>query len=216
MDFPSNSHNVLGELKAPKAEKPPKDVQKVVVGEVVQRKKPLGRRMKAIFFGGEFKGATKYVVADVLIPAFRNMIVDATSKGVERVVYPDSPRRRYDSIRPPRVSYNSPYDRYSQQERGRSRVMLPDQPPRDVPSSNRRQDSGEIIFVSRDEADRVAERLTDIVDKYEVASVADLHGLVGLPANYVDNKWGWSSLRGVDIRQVREGFLLDLPPVEPI
>jgi hypothetical protein len=92
--------------------------------------------------------------------------------------------------------------------------MLPDQPPYAPP--RRRQDVGEIILISRDEAELVIERLTDIIDKYEVASVADLHDLVGLPTTYVDNKWGWSVLNSVGVRQIREGFLIDLPPVEPI
>lgn len=210
MEFPGNSHNLGNEQKPLKDEKPKKDIQKVVSGEVVQRKTPLGRRFKNLFFGGEFKGAMKYITHDVLLPAFRNMLVDTTTKGVERVVYGETYSRRRPEIGRPRVSYNAPVERFRDP---RSRAMLPDQPPY---SSRRRQDVGEIILISRDEAEVVLERLTDIIDKYDVASVADLHDLVGLPTTYVDNKWGWSILRGVDIRQVREGFLLDLPPVEPL
>lgn len=207
-EFPSNSKNPLGDLKAPNIEKPPKDIQKVVSGEVVQRKKPLRRRLKELFFGGEFKGATKYISGDVLLPAFKNMVVDAGKGFIERIVYGDAPRRRYEAGRP-RVSYNTPVDRGYSRPRG----MLPDQPPH---VARRRQDVGEIILVSRDEAELVVERLTDIIDKYEVASIADLHDLVGLPTTYVDNKWGWTSLRGADIRQVRDGWVIDLPSVEPV
>ena len=206
MEFPGNSHNVTGE---PKEAKPKKDIQKVVTVDAVQRPKSLGRRFKDLFVRGEFKGASRYIATDVLLPALKNMIVDATSKGVERVIYGDAgPRRRYEPNRP-RVSYNSPVDRYS-----RGRTMLPDQPPYVTP--RRRQDVGEVILVSRDDAELVIERLTDIIDKYDVASVADLHDLAGLPTTYVDNKWGWSTLNNVGIRQIREGFLIDLPQVEPI
>ena len=208
--FPGNAHNQSEDPRIPK-ETPKKDIQKVVSGDVVQRKTPLGRRFKNLFFGGEFKGAIKYISNDVLLPALRNMLVDTTTKGVERVVYGESYSRRRPEIGRPRVSYDrlsSPVDRYS-----RSRAMLPDQPPHSV---RRRQDVGEIILVSRDEAEIVVERLSDIIDKYEVVSIADLHDLVGLPTTYVDNKWGWSSIKGVDIRQIREGYLLDLPPVEPL
>ena len=208
--FPSNAHNQTGDPKTPKEEKPKKDIQKVVSTEVVQRKTPLGRRFKNLFFGGEFKGAMKYITNDVLLPALRNMLVDTTTKGVERVVYGESYSRRRPELGRPRISYDrlsSPIGRDSR------RAMLPDQPPY---SSRRRQDIGEIILVSRSEAEIVVERLTDIIDKYEVVSIADLHDLVGLPTTYVDNKWGWSSMKGVDIRQIREGYLLDLPPVEPL
>jgi hypothetical protein len=208
MEFPGNSHNPTG----PNPPKEEKHIEKVVAGEVVQRKTPLGRRFKNLFFGGEFKGAMKYLSNDVLLPALRNMLVDTTTKGVERVVYGESYSRRRPEIGRPRVSYDrlsAPSDRY-----GSRRAMLPDQPP--FASSRRKQDVGEIILNSRDDAEIVAERLADIIDKYDVASVADFHELVGLPSSYVDNKWGWSSMKGVDIRQIREGYLLDLPPVEPL
>lgn len=206
MDFPSNSHK----SKEEKPEKPKKDIQKVVTGEVVQKAPSVGRKFKAIFFGGEFKSAARFIMGEVLLPAFKNMVVDATSKGVERMVYGDtSPRRRnapYDMGRP-LVSYNRMSDR------GR-RATLPDQPP--LGGLSRRHTSGDIILVSRDEAELVLERLHDVLDQYEVAAVADLHELVGLPSSYVDNKWGWTRLTGADVRQVREGYLLVLPPVEPI
>jgi hypothetical protein len=170
-NFPGNSHsNPLGD-KSPKKERPKKDeIEKVVSTEVIQRKKSLGRRFKNIFIGGEFKGALRYITGDVLLPALRNMVVDATTKGIERVIYGDQPRRRFEPGRP-RVSYNSPVDRYA---RGSSRAMLPDQPPH-ATSRGRRETVGEIIIHSRDEAEVVLERLADIIEKYDVASIADLH-----------------------------------------
>ena len=209
MEFPSNSHNLVGQKPA-KAEAPPKIVEKVVSGEVRQRQKSMGRRFKTLLFGGEAKNAVGYVIGDVLLPAFKNMVVDATSKGMERVVYGDSaPRRRPNESRGPRVSYNTPVSRYGSNRPG----MLPDQPPL---SRTPRREANEIILSTRNEASTVLERLCDIVDKYDVASVADLHDLVGLPTTYVDNKWGWTALVDSDIQQIREGFLLNLPPVEPI
>lgn len=207
MDFPGNSHKDKENKEPIKKEK----IEKVVTGEVVQKKKPLGERLKGIFFDGEFKNATRYITYEVLIPAFKNMVVDATSKGVERVIYGESTssRRRYDQPRP-RVSYNNPVDRYSSRYRP---GILPDQPP--LPS-RRSHGISDIVIISREEAELVIERLNDIVDKYDVASVADLYDLVGLPSSYVDNKWGWTSLAYANIRQIREGFLIDLPPVEPI
>lgn len=207
-EFPSNSHNVLGSKKA-KEEKPEK-MEKITTGVVIQKPKSLGRKFKELFVGGEGRGAARYVVGDVLLPAFKNMVVDATSKGVERLIYGDSgPRRRMDYGRP-RISYHQPIDRGYPRGRG---AILPDQPPR---GPSRRPDAGEIILVSRDEAELVLERMIDVIDKFDFVSVADLHELVGLPATYVDNKWGWQSLQYSDIRQIREGFLLNLPSPEPI
>lgn len=214
MEFPGNSQNPLGDNKPPKAELPKKDIQKVVTVDAVQRKKPLGRRFKELFFGGDAKSSVKYVVTDVLIPALKNMVVDAGTEGLKRSVYGESYLRRRHEVGRPRVSYNAMdrfapplVDRYS-----RRPTMLPDQPPH----MSRRRDSEELILHSREEAETVIERLSDIIDKYDVVTIADLHDLVGLPTTYVDNKWGWSVLKYATVRQVHEGYLLDLPPVEPI
>jgi len=74
----------------------------------------------------------------------------------------------------------------------------------------------QIYLVSRDEADLVVERMLDILDKYDVVSVADLNDLLGLPTSPIDNKWGWAILGRVEIRQTRDGYLIDLPAPEPI
>ena len=209
-DFPANSHNVLGPPKEKKEKPEKKEVEKVVVGEVIQKPRSIGRKFKDIFVGGEFRNASTYVATDVILPAIKNAIVDATSKGVERLIYGDTGPSRRPREYTGRTSYNRPVDR------GYSRPgILPDQPPR---SQARRRTGGmsEIILVSREEAELVVERLSDIIDMYDAASVADLHDLVGLPTTYIDNKWGWTSLQYADVKQVREGFLIDLPAVEPL
>jgi hypothetical protein len=210
-DFPANSHNVLGPAKQ-KQEKPEKkEVEKVVVGEVIQKPRSIGRKFKDIFVGGQFRDASTFVGRDVIIPAIKNVIVDSMNKGTERIVYGDTGPSRRPREYPGRTSYNRPIERGY----GRHPAMLPDQPPR---NQARRRTGGmsEIIVVSRDEAELVVERLSDIIDMYDAASVADLHDLVGLPTTYIDNKWGWTSLQYADVKQVREGYLIDLPAVEPL
>jgi hypothetical protein len=205
MDFPPNSHKSKEEQNPEKK----KELTKIVSGEVVTKKKPLKQRIKAIFVGGEFKNAAAYIAIDVLIPAARNMVVDATTKGIERLIYGESLQRsRQNDYNRSRVSYNSPIDRNRQ--RG---VMLPDQPPYHGRSS---RNSNEIIVNSRKDAELVLSTIADIIETYDVASVADLNELVGLPSTHIDNKWGWTSIRHADLRQVREGWLIDLPPAKPI
>lgn len=207
-NFPGNSKNPIGDNKPPK---PEKVIETVVTTPAVIRQKSFGRQLKGIFQGSRFKAAANYVVNEVLVPAFLNMFVDSVSRGAERFAYGDAPRRRYETGRP-RVRYDSPPERYS---RPANRGMLPDQPPLSgVP--RRRQDIGDIVIYSREEAERVIERLNDIIDQYDVATVGDLHSLVELPSTYVDEKWGWRVLNYASVRQIREGFLLDLPPVEPL
>lgn len=204
VDYQGNSHK--GKEKAIAREE--KKIEKVVTGEVIKQKRSFGQKFKAVFFGGEFRSASKYIAADVLFPAIRNLIVDATTKGVERVVYGESAaqRRRTPSYGS-RIQYNNPIRR--------ERAYLPDQPSHSLLRQARR-DTNDLVLASREEAGLVLERLIDIVDKYGVASLADLYDLTGLPSSHIDNKWGWTYLNNTEIRQVRDGYLLDLPPTEEI
>lgn len=209
MDYQGNTD------KSKEEKKPEKQIEKVVTGEVVQKPKTIGRKFKEIFFGGDLRTASRYIAGDVLLPALRNLIVDMTSKGIERVVYGESGvRRRGPAEYRPRVSYNTSYNNpiYRDPRDPRlTRPLLPDQPHRQV-----RKESVDLILASKEEAERVVEQLIDIIDKYEVASWADLCELVGWPSSHVDNKWGWTYLTNVDIRQTRDGYLIDLPTMEAI
>lgn len=179
--------------------------------EVIVRKKPLGKRFKEIFFGGDGHSVIRYIAADVLLPAARNLVVDATTEGVKRMMYGESHSTSRQGIPyAGRTSYNRAPIRNVDP---RTDPRLPRQGPRPQPS---RQRETEIILSSREGAERVLEGLTDILDSYEVVSVADLHDLMNLPVAHIDNKWGWTYLGGVEILQVREGWLLNLPPTEPI
>lgn len=175
----------------------------------ILRKKGIGRKLKDIFFGGNFRSAGQYVMAEVALPAIRNMIVDTTTKGIERVVMPNSvaARSRSNNNYGPRIQYNNPISRQTS-------VMLPGQPP--YLSRNARQDFGDIILSTREECEMVLEQLGDIIDKFKTASKQDLMVLLNQPTQYTDMKWGWAFLGNAEIIQVREGWLLDLPPMEPL
>lgn len=192
--------------------KPEKNVEKVITGEVITREPSFGKKFKGVFFGGEFKNSMKYIAADVLLPAFRNLIVDATTKGMERIVFGESSYHRRRPEFRSRVQYNSPVMR--QLRDPRERAYLPDQPP--YPYRTARREAHEVILSSREEAEKVLEALIDIVEKYEVASLADLLELCGQPSAHTDNKWGWAYLHNAEIRQIRDGYLLELPTMEPI
>lgn len=209
MEFPGNSHTQK-ETAAP----PEKNLEKVVSGAVIKKSKPLGRKFKDIFFGGDIRHVARYIAADVMLPAIRNMIVDTTTEGIRRTVYGESSRSRPRTISDyrPRVSYNTPANRIGRDPREAG--YLPDQPPLSLRSQP--HDVGQLILSSREEAELVLERLRDVIDTYGIVSVADLYDLLGLPTTHVDNKFGWTSLVNVDIRQDRQGYILELPATEPI
>lgn len=180
--------------------------EKVVVGDVVVQKKTLGKKFRETFIEVDLHSVLRYITVDVLIPAAKNMFVEASTKGVERLIYGDTASvRRTNVLGAQKVSYNRPVTRGYRHDTRMVRSQIPTNPFR-----------SDLILADRDEAELVLERMNDIIDAYDVASVADLNELVGLQTSPLDNKWGWLYLGEARIRQTREGFLLDLPSAEPI
>lgn len=210
MDYSSNSHRDKKTSKDVETEKV--KVEKVVEGEVVIKKPSLGTKIKDLFVNADAKGVLIYVGMEVLLPAARNAIVDGATKGIERMVYGDSPRRPTYGAGP-RVTYNRPVDRGYRPDRPYPNAINTRAYP--VPSAGRRS-SEEIVLASREEAELVLERMGDILDMYNVVQMSDMKELIGIATTHVDNKWGWDNLSDARVRQIREGYLLDLPPANPI
>ena len=209
MDYQGNSNKdkrVSEKIAVPARE--PKE--KVVTGSVIVKEKGLGTRFKGIFFGGDFDTAARYVAAEVLLPALRNLLVDVVSKGADRLIYGDSGPRRRGAITTsytPRVQYNNPAARTA---------YLPDQAPIRKWEERGTKSAAGWIVSSKADADLIAERVVDIVDSYEVVSLADVLEMLGLPSTPIDNKWGWARLPNIDIKQVREGWEISFPPMEEL
>jgi hypothetical protein len=199
-EFPPNSK------KATSPEE--KHIERVTSSDAIRRKKPLGKKFVETFFGADLKSVTNYVITEVLVPAAKDMAVEAGSQGLERFIFGDtSPRRR--------STRNSPqghiaYNRMNQQAR-----------PSERPGIGRprtgRIEFDEIIVPSRAEGQEVLSRMYDILSRYESVTVSDLYELVGLRASHTDLKWGWTELHGASVDRLRDGnFLLDLPTPEAL
>lgn len=204
-EFPSNSKSTS--KQTPRAKDETAKVEKVVTGTVVSRKKPLGRRLKETFVGGDAKGVGEYVVVDVLVPAAKDMIVDGFTQFIERMFYQESRSTlRYGSRY--RAGGHTPYNRMSEPRR------------REDPRRDRRaramHNFDEFILETRAEASEVLDRLHARIDKYGAATVADLYDMLGETGSYTDVKYGWTDLMGSGISRADGGFLLDLPRPEPL
>lgn len=187
-----------------------KNIKRVTSGEPIRRKKSLGKQFKETFVAGDVKTAVRYGVFEVLLPAARDMIVDVTTQGIEKLIFGDSRRSR--GVTPPAsgpTGYVS-YNRYAMGSRQSS-------PQRAMSRRARsRHDFDEIVLESRVETEEVLDNLYQIVSQYGAVSVMDLYELVGLSSSHTDNKWGWTDLRGAGVTRVRGGFLLDLPEPQPL
>ena len=197
-DFPANSQ---------KAKKDEKIVIKVAEGELIEEKPGFLKLFKNIFSGENLHGVFTYILEGVIAPAFKNMIYDAGTKGLERAMWGEDSGRGAPSSTGV-VNYSAISTRgakpYVSSYRGGY-------------SSPKSQSAGIYRLASRVEAEEVLHNLKTLIHQYGHASVADYYEMVGKTGTYTDNKWGWTTLNHARIdRAPGGGYVLTLPKATPI
>lgn len=209
-NYPSNSHK----KKDPADKAEPKKIEKVITGEVVRRKKSLSKRFTETFVGGDTRGVGAYILFDVMIPAAKDMMADATSQGVERMLFGEVQSRGHS--RRGRSNGHIAYNRMTGND-PRGRAGRADEPRSMSRKSRATHDFDEVILDSRVEADEVIERLYDLISQFDEATVEDFYELVGISSSFTDRKWGWMSMQDASVTRTRGGgYLLNLPRPEPL
>lgn len=211
-EFPSNSIN------KPKAKaKAEKKIEPVVSGPVVRRKMPVGRRFKEYFFGGQdARGVWQYVFHDVMVPAAKDLIVDAGQTALERTFYPDSrgPSRRSGGGMP----QNSPFGKVNYQSVSKAvtkaNSAASSRPISDHARANFKFD--EIVLPTRADADAVLAGMFELLSAYDVVSVSDFYQLTNVDTLFTDEKYGWTNLGGARVQRDRGQYILNLPRPELI
>lgn len=206
VNYPSNSRSGKVKAEAEAQEKNQTEARErpepVVTGNVVRRKRSLGGKVLQTFIVEDSESIIGYIVAQVLVPAAKNMIYDAFSQGVQRALFGG------DSRPSSSVGARSGYTSYS-------KVSAQPRKPL-TPQERAKHDFSDLIIGSRGEAEDVLDSLRNLVNQFQFASVQDLYDLVGLTGDFTDNKWGWDDLRSASIRLVHGGYLIDLPRTQPL
>lgn len=192
----------------------PKRVERVTSdGAVRRRKQPLGRQFRQVFFQGEEpRMAMGYMVEHAVVPALKEMTLDAVTSLFERMIYGNTRSNR----RSAPTSGPLGYVAYNRMQRG------PEPPTARAPTqlsrpSRMRHAFDEIVINTRPEAEEVLDRMFDLISRYDAATVADLYELTGISSSHADHKWGWEDLRGSNVGRVRGGgYLLELPEPTPL
>lgn len=210
-NFPSNSR-AIKPSEDPPAEKITK---RVVTGKVTRRKKSLNTRLRETFLGDDTGNVFLYVFESVLIPALKDMITDAGTETIQRMIYGED-RTRRDRTRSARPSTfgggpnSTPYNRYSGSNR-RTEPRTPNRPSRPF------RELDDIFLDDRGEAEDVLVQLEEIIETYEQTSLKDLYEILGQNFSHVHEKWGWTNLKDAQIRRARDGlYQLKFPPLESI
>lgn len=77
-------------------------------------------------------------------------------------------------------------------------------------------DSKDVIFETRKSAEEAKTVLEDTIFNYGFATVADLYSIANLDCDYTKAKYGWTSLRDVEVKRSRHGYFIDIPNPLPI
>jgi hypothetical protein len=215
VDYTGNSKKGKGEVPGPEE----KNLEKVVAGPVVERKKSLGTKLKEAFIAADYKSTGNYVFWQVMLPAAKNMLWDMGTKAWSRTLYgqdsvggvPGAPRPGLHGQQT-HIQYNQPVQRLPWQtpQRPSDPRLSPTQPMAVA------QPAVDYIVSSQAEAQRILTMLQDTTEVYTVATVADLHTLLGIQVLHTDHTWGWETMAGARAYQVRQGWALELPPPKPV
>jgi hypothetical protein len=202
--FPSNSRTSREQKEVPEEKK----VLKLVETPVSRRKKTIGSRLRDLFEGN---GVLDYVMNEVLVPAFKDTINDAVTSGMQRLVWgqnENQPRRgaRTSAFGTPR---HTNYSRYSTPSPVSNVRPLPRRP-------TGQNDFDDIVIATRVEAEKIINQLRYLISNYGHATVRDLLESVGETFHHTDERFGWTSLDMAGLRRVSNGYLLNLPPTEPL
>lgn len=211
VELPPNSY---ASKRIPPAETAPEarvKREKIVTGPVTLRKKSVPNRMLHTLFSGQTDSVSSYVVGQVLLPAAKNMladtvgmIADALRQGMEQAIFGDT-RPSRSASRPGYTNYSTSVTRPGP---GPARQVYAE---RKMSVQQRASHDLDVIFKERGEAEDVLDQLQALIEAYKVATVADYYDFIGITNDFVDNKWGWSDLRGATILMVHGGHLLRLP-----
>lgn len=205
-NFPPNSKVTRPQAKT---EKP--KVERVTKSEVTVRKKPLSKRFRETYLGGDARSVWGYVAMDVVVPATKDMVADAATQAVERMLFGDARSRSRSSYS--RGGSSGSYQRFGSRPEPRRRdERREDRYAHPKVSGRPRSEDEEIIFETRVEAEEVLGMMYELLSKFGQVSVNDLNDLVGRTGNYTDEKFGWEELEGSGVRRERRGgYSLDLP-----
>lgn len=200
-EYQPNSHKSKAEQAEAAAER---RVQKVIRGKVKTRDNK-GRKLADVFISEDAANVKSYILMDVLVPAFKKLVSDIVTDGVDMILYGStggSSKRKSSS----KVSYRSYYD-----------DKRSDRRERDGYTSHTRFDYEDIVFESRGDAELVRDQMDDMIDRYGFVTVADMYDMADERAPFTANKYGWTNIRNAEPVRVRDGgYILKLPKAMPI
>ena len=207
----NNSYAAKSSLaKQVEAERP--KLSATIQGGVSLKRKTPGQRFSETFLNnGDLKTVGGTIMSDVIVPAIKEMIFNGFRDALSMLLWGDVRQSRSTlksggGIVRDYTSYNSIVS-----SRPRDRVCTDSPGYLDTPRYNN------LIFEIRGDAENILFNMRDYINTYDDIQIVKLYELVEeqtgiqIPMTSQDAKFGWSDLTNATVRQVRGGYLLELP-----
>ena len=190
-EYQSNSHR--SKERDLHEQMPEKRTEKVVNGNVKQRKK---NRLSEIFAPGDVSSVKNYILVDILVPSVKRAISDIVCNGINMLL--GEPNRGKSGAPGSKIAYRQYYQSEDRRDYARPRAQA-------------QYSYDDIVFETRGDAEEVLYRMEELLERFDVVSVADLFDMAGISCNYTDNKYGWTDLGNARVDRVRDGYIINLP-----
>lgn len=170
---------------------------KVISGEARRRKKSNLSKAGSVFMPGDVESVKNYILMDVLVPCIKRAISDIVCNGINMLLG-EPPRSKSDG-RAAKVNYRSYYEQQNERrEYNRPRAQAA-------------YSYDDIVFGSRGDAEEVLYRMEELLERFDMVSVADLFDMAGVTCSYTDNKYGWTNLEDAHVERANDGYVIRLP-----
>jgi hypothetical protein len=209
----NNSYAAKSSLaQKPVEEEKPKLGGTIQGGVSLKRKTPGQRFTETFLSNGDVKTVGQTILMDVIVPALKEMIFNSGRDALSMFLFGDTRASRTGGLRSV-GGITRDYTSYSSSIVSRTRD-------RDRVDIYRPEDSvkyNNLVFEIRGDAENILFNMRDYINTYDDIQIVKLYELVReqtgiqIPMNAQDAKFGWSDLTNACVRQVRGGYLLELP-----
>lgn len=167
-----------------------------------QKKGLIERLVVGLIDAGDGQSVGQHLTQDIILPAVKNIIVDAITSGANMIFFGDQGGARKGVGSGGGYNYGKSYKPKSQYTRNRE------------PERNQTRKNGrllEFIFEDRTGAMDTLRALNEHIDEYDFVTVADYYDLIDEEPTYADNSYGWTDLSAAGIYPTRGGFYIKFP-----
>lgn len=203
-DIRGNSHTDKNGGSKSTAPERPKVSPIIDKSRLARDKKTFGQKLLRTFIQDDIPDMKAWMIDEVIAPGIKRLILDGLAMMFFRETYSGSRRNTYEYGK---TSYSNLYSQKTRSAPQKSRY---------VDESRDRIDYRNIVVTYRNDAESIVRYLHDTIAEYHKVSIGDLYSLVDILANPNDFNWGWTDPRAIGIRQVSNGFLIDVDAAVPI